>query len=468
MRTAPLLLFATAASLAAPSQGAPWQPPGDARARYAAQTLADTGRLNRTTSTWPLMWANLDVRRDAAETTTGTAHAYLAFERQERAQQGLRTTLTLTGASEQRVLRDFNATPDESAQLDVTLQWQGEHWAAGLSPSHTQNPQDGKDWRLDGSYLAATAGNWVIGAGNLDRWWGPGWQSSLVLSNNARPLPAVWLNRRDARPPQNDWLNWIGPWDVTLLAAETESGQTDPEAQLMGMRLTVRPIHGLDIGFSRLQQVDGKHDNRNSAAGGETPAGNDNRREDNAPGDQLGALDIRYGFQASATTTLGLYTQVLGEDEVQSLLDPQSRLVGIDATSALAGGEQQWYLEHTNTMTDDGQEQASQGRINGPSFQQTAYHYRGRSIGASQYGNGDVTTLGGWHFLPSGSQIGASVTHLAPDANQDLTQTTLSFGTEILHGWLNVEASYASKPPMLRNGTELDQWQIGGEWRYRF
>ena len=24
-----------------------------------------------------------------------------------------------------------------------------------------------------------------------DRWWGPGWDGSLILSNNARPIPAI-------------------------------------------------------------------------------------------------------------------------------------------------------------------------------------------------------------------------------------------------------------------------------------
>jgi len=31
-----------------------------------------------------------------------------------------------------------------------------------------------------------------------------------------------------------------------------------------------------------------------------------------------------------------------------------------------------------------------------------------------------------------------------------------------------MEARYASKAPMLRNGNDLSEWQIGGEWRYRF
>ncbi|HBC34390.1 MAG TPA: capsule assembly Wzi family protein, partial [Marinobacter adhaerens] len=47
---------------------------------------------------------------------------------------------------------------------------------AGFSPSAVADPLDGEEFRLDGSYVAATAGNWVLGVGAIDRWWGPGWQ----------------------------------------------------------------------------------------------------------------------------------------------------------------------------------------------------------------------------------------------------------------------------------------------------
>jgi len=491
MRSIPVVLLATAISLPATTQAAPWLGPGDARARYSAQALADAGALNRTTSTWPLMWANLQKRDESPESAADTAHTYLSFEKRQQAQRGWRATTTLSGATNERLVRGFDTTPDESAQLSATVQWQGQHWAAGLSPAYTQNPQDDKDWRLDGSYLAATVGNWVIGAGSLDRWWGPGWQSSLILSNNARPLPAIWLNGRNARAPQSDWLSWMGPWDFTLFAGEMESSRTVPEARLVGMRLTLRPVQGLDIGFSRILQLDGKGRPGDASTYWDALIGKDNRQEGKAndPGNQLGAIDIRYGFKASETTTLGLYTQMVGEDEAGQLPAKKSWLFGVDATSALAGGKQQWYLETTNTITDDLFGDTLPGVTYEHSIYTTGYRYRGRSMAASQGGDAEITTIGAWHFLPGGSQIGASVTraklnqfgaigqdtptngsieYLVPAADQDFTQTTVSCGTEILKGWLNMEARYASKAPMLRNGNDLSEWQIGGEWRYRF
>ncbi len=42
----------------------------------------------------------------------------------------------------------------------------------------------------DGSYLGVNVGNFMLSAGYIERWWGPGWDGSLILSTNARPIPA--------------------------------------------------------------------------------------------------------------------------------------------------------------------------------------------------------------------------------------------------------------------------------------
>ena len=65
-----------------------------------------------------------------------------------------------------------------------------------------------KDWKgrndegvaLDGSYIAARLGNWSASLGQQERWWGPGWDGSLILSTNARPIPAVSFDRRVPEP----------------------------------------------------------------------------------------------------------------------------------------------------------------------------------------------------------------------------------------------------------------------------
>ncbi|MBR9886063.1 MAG: capsule assembly Wzi family protein, partial [Oceanospirillales bacterium] len=172
---------------------APWLEPGDPRARFAAQKLADRGHMERGVTTWPLMWSAVQNGTKASAhadgQAVGLAEAYLRFEMNEQAQAGFRGELSLSGQSEIPAATGFDSNPLSKAGTSINLQWQGDVWAMGLNPAYAHKPDDDKEFRLDGSYLAATASNWVLGAGAINRWWGPGWQSSLILSNNARPMP---------------------------------------------------------------------------------------------------------------------------------------------------------------------------------------------------------------------------------------------------------------------------------------
>ena len=42
---------------------------------------------------------------------------------------------------------------------------------------------------LDNSYITERVGNVAVYAGYVTHWWGPGWDTALSLSDNARPFP---------------------------------------------------------------------------------------------------------------------------------------------------------------------------------------------------------------------------------------------------------------------------------------
>ena len=475
---------------ALPASAAPWLDPGDPRARYSTQTLSDRGAMNRTASTWPMMWGNLEQGykgATASSATPDTTLDYLKFERDRQASRGFRAEATLSGASEAALIQGFNAGPQDSGQAGLTMEWIGNHWALGLSPSLTQSPDDDEEFRADGSYLAFSAGNWIFGVGSIERWWGPGWQSSLILSNNARPIPSVWINRRNAAPPESEWLEWIGPWDFTAFLGEMESERAVAEPKILGMRLTIRPLQGLDIGFSRLIMLGGEGYSESSSTYWNAFIGRDNGQlEENDPGDQLGAVDIRYGTDLGPTT-VGIYTQMMGEDEAGAFPARKSWLFGADATTSWLSAEQQWFVEYANTIADDFNGEAMPNITYSHSRYRTGQHYKGRNLAASQGGDARMLTLGGWHFLTSGTNLGARVSHvelntdgsttvepgsqdvryLVPVRDQSLMQLTLSLGTEIAGGWLSGQASYADTKIETLSG-EIDQWRIGAEWRYRF
>ncbi len=103
------------------------------------------------------------------------------------------------------MLRDFADTPREEGELGMRASWLTDHFAVNLQGSYVVDPDDDKDWRADGSYLGVNFGNFMLSAGFMERWWGPGWDGSLILSTNARPIPTITLERNYTDPFKTQW-----------------------------------------------------------------------------------------------------------------------------------------------------------------------------------------------------------------------------------------------------------------------
>lgn len=472
-------------------QAAPWVDSNDPRARFNIQQLADQGHLNRTVTTWPLMWST--VESGLAE-SLGTPsrqrqinQTYLRLLHQKQTAPGMTTSLSLAGVTEPTFIRGFYAAPREVGELSLRLEWQSDFWAVGVNPILTVDPEDDESFRLDGSYLAVNLSNWTLGAGSVDRWWGPGWQSSLILSNNARPVPAVWLTRRDARSFELPLLNWLGPWQLTTLLGQLEQERHIPEAKFFGMRFTFRPVQGLDIGLTRTLQIGGEGRSESASTFFDAFIGRDNpSNNDVDPSNQLGAVDFRYGFQLGENT-MGVYGQMMGEDEAGGFPSRKSWLFGIDWTSQLIGHQQQWFIEGSDTLADN----LLGGAIPDISYEhrvyRSGYRYRGRNMASTFEGDSQAITAGVFNFLPDGRHLGLalswldlrgkgpdrvsnpdpSVQYYVPGKDQELVVITASYRQPLPVGTLDISAQLSDKELVLI-GEELSQWSLGASWQITF
>lgn len=402
---------------------APWLGPGDTRARFAVQKLADQGNTELLVTTWPVMWGEVN---ESAESTS-MARAYLSFEQREQAESGFRGEFSLQAHSQQPATDGFEQSVNAEGSSSINLQWQGNVWAAGLKTTYALNPIDDDELRLDGSYLAAAAGNWALGAGAIERWWGPGWRTSLILSNNTRPIESVWLNRNISRPSQSPLLAWLGPWHFTLLAGKSQPKHTEPDANLVAARFTFRPLPKLELGLS-------------SAVIDE----DDHYRVETSDNRKLTSLDFRYS-QALGPQTSSFYAQALEEHGQAGNNTDTLWLLGTDWTTTVLGADQQWFLEYTNRLADD---------------------HRYVSELESQNSNGESLTMGMYHFFNNGANLGTTLT-LAQLNAQSPAAATLSYGQEILGGWLKLKASASDEKIEYTNG-ETDQYSAIASWTYRF
>jgi hypothetical protein len=151
---------------------------------------------------------------DAATLSAGQQAALTRLR--ARAQREMRAgdigiSAALSGAVDSTQLRTFGDTPREEGEAALSADWLGSSFAWKLSATVVADPDEDHAFRPDGAYVAMSAGNWMPSAGCLDRWWGPGWEGSLIPSNNARPLPAIAIDCNEPTPFDLPGLRWSCP-----------------------------------------------------------------------------------------------------------------------------------------------------------------------------------------------------------------------------------------------------------------
>jgi len=298
-----LLLLVGLVFFTPPVFAAPWVGPGDPLFRHDLQLLADAGIFSAPLQSWPVSYVDVQqaLSRDPGRLSAGLAEAYARVRRRFRAQRypGLRRGSRVSLAAEPLRYRTFQATPRERIEAASWLDWLGDRVAARLEVQAVAGPDDGDRLRFDGSVLAVTLGNWIFTAGARDRWWGPGWDGSLLLSTSARPVPGIGFQRKQAKPFRWPLLSWLGAWKLEGFAGRLESGRAVPRAKLLGLRFSCRPSRDLEIGLSRTAQWGGEGRPEDLDSFFDLLLGRDNRGSDgitaaNEPGNQLGGIDWRW------------------------------------------------------------------------------------------------------------------------------------------------------------------------------
>jgi hypothetical protein len=405
-----LALSILLASLHVQVSAGPLIPAGDLTLRHDIQRLADHGVIKGTTSSWPLAWGPILADVQGADITALSPELAGALLRvRQRAEWDTRTgEVVFEGsvafASNPTRIRSFQRTPRGEIEVSGGADFTAGFFAADLNAQYVRADNDSQEARIDDSYLGIVLGNWALGLSTQQRWWGPAWDGSLILSNNARPFPAVTLDRvfTDAFSPR--WLSWIGPWDFSVLFGLLEEDREIPNAQFFGMRFNFRPIPSLEIGLSRtaLWCGDGRPCGLGTFADlllGRDNAGESGIDDSNEPGNQLAGFDLRYTppwFDRS----LAFYGQVIGEDEAGGLPSQYMGQGGVEWSGALGKRwSTRFFAEYSKTTCDVfGASDFSGGDGFNCAYAhgtyRTGYRYRRRSIGHGADNDAELITFG--------------------------------------------------------------------------
>lgn len=412
----PAFLLLAASLVPAPTHAGWWTSADDEQLRHSIQTLVDQRCLAITITRWPVPWADLNAI-EAEDYPVGceglSATRYVREEMQRAANRRLLRSVSLAGASDAVLWRDYAGAPRDKVTAMLALGVETSRVDLGVSLAATDSDDDG--FRADGSYLAARFGNWALGVGAVDRWWGPGWQSTLALSHNARPIPALFLGRLRSTPFESRWLSWIGPWQASAFLGQLDSERVPEDAQLIGLRASFRPLKGLEIGLSRTIQWAGE--GRPSDIGTLLDAliGRDNGETsgfgpNEDPSDQMGGIDIRHGT-AIGVNTLAVYSQLIGEDEAGFLPSNFLAMAGIELGTQIGAGSQLWFAEGSNTMAGGWFGNNRPLVAYEHSVYETGFRYKGRNMGSAWERDAEVLAVGFRQYFANRHEFGLTLAH---------------------------------------------------------
>ncbi|WP_278404443.1 capsule assembly Wzi family protein [Pseudoalteromonas ruthenica] len=412
----------------------PWVKPDDYGLRADIQRLADAGVISAPVTTFPLMWNSFIDELRAAPVASLSAElqdAALRVRHRFESENGQPHNFQVHSfkATDPRAVTSFGMSHSQQTEMLASYSYLGENFAAKLAVNHREDGRNcyikdkGQadivaneqaleqcdDKTLDHSYIAYRLGNWIFRAGAVEQFWGPGIDNSLIMSTNAKPLPAISVSREKATAFETPWLSWIGPWSFTAQMAQLESTRVEPDAMLWSTRVNFRPLQQLEVALSWSAQWAGE--GQPSSLGdfadmilGKTECANGadscTSEQETKLGNQLAGLDVRWS-DTLFSQPYALYVSTIGED-ASSYFKPADRAYVFGAqTSAYAFAQNLTFnLEYIDTGVSCAAEAPDiENCYYEHSIYLSGYRYQGRTIG-SAYDNDTQS----WVFTVLGQQ----------------------------------------------------------------
>jgi hypothetical protein len=445
-----------------------WFESGDLALRTDLLLLNDAGIVRVPVNSWPIPRAAVAYALQNAKEHFATNAAVAAALQRVRARLAQSDRVAIDAhvtAGAPGLLRDFQEIGREDAEVGGRVAWNTQRFSASLSLAAVSDPEDDQQLRADGSHATLAVGNWLLSANTLDRFWGPSHESSLILSNNARPMPTFMVERAEARPFDSRWLSWLGPWRLSFGLSQMEDERVDIDSPLfMAWRVTVMPFRDVEIGFSRTAQFCGEELVCDVNSFFNMLAGNDNVGIDTTaatePGNQMAGFDIRVNSPIG-NLPYAIYGQYIGEDESSYLPAKYLGQLGFEVWHSFGdGGIVQAFAEYANTTCSALSARGpyydcayNQGR-----FDVEGYRYRGRVLGYTTDSDAESYALGAVYVDPRGDSWNATLrasrlNHDGVDPRNTVSAAPADYGAAELGWrgrWLGGELSVDLGAEMLR------------------
>ncbi|MCF2947274.1 capsule assembly Wzi family protein [Paraglaciecola aquimarina] len=233
------------------SISSPWIGTLEPQLHKDLQTLSEWGVIDAAVTSFPVPWKGIAQQLEKVNAEQLPAIPFTAAKRLKhylqvhKTQKG-QSIISLYGASDDSRFTDFSGLQAQKVQFNITKEFYLGRWAGQVSANYER----GGKKHFDESFIAYQFGDWNLRLGSMSQWWGPAQSGSLILTNNARPIPSLALSRSEAIRSEHYLLKHLGPWFFTMQVGQLESERAVPDTKIWSTRFNFKPISGLEIGLS--------------------------------------------------------------------------------------------------------------------------------------------------------------------------------------------------------------------------
>lgn len=224
------------------SLASPWLEAKDPFLRSSLLLLSDSGQLTSPVSHFPMRWSMF------GDDLTYTDQDYdgVLLANQEllytlntaKLNRGNRMFRVLHGANPALPL-GFGQFNEDEKGVYAGYEYLGSSFSYRLTAGYSEYQGDTR-LNIEDSYLAFSSGAWLWSIGNMDRWWGQGWQHNLILASYAKAAPDIavsYLGESDL----------LGVWSVESLIAKPEKSSYDYQS---ATRFVSKPFSLFEYGVT--------------------------------------------------------------------------------------------------------------------------------------------------------------------------------------------------------------------------
>ena len=346
-----------------------WIEADEIQIKHAVSFLSTAGHIKTPITTYPLPYSsiikeleslnNQDLTKQEIKAKDTVLNDYM-----EKTKQNLNLKASIKLATNDKRFNYSGGQIRESNETNLKATYKTDNFYVSLNPTYSAKNSYGNNTYFDNSYINYDLGNWYLTAGSFTRFWGPGNASGLIMTNNARPAPGVFITRDEKKAIDLPFLNYLGPWNLHMgfehLGDERYIYDPDQDQsyqsdyKLFSMRVEFRPIPALEVGFSRIATMCGTYKPCDFDAFykmfiGETNVGRNGVTENEA--NQSGGFDMKLNFDFLNNPS-AIYFEEIGEDSSQDFpyFQAKSSLMGAQTYLNLNETIYNFYVEYTNTF----------------------------------------------------------------------------------------------------------------------